>query len=105
MQEQFVEDYQELRKFMDNINESLTNLDIDSKYESYDEFCKDIENNLFELLDKQKQDYISPAIMIEALNTMIKKKISNDVNYEDKIKKYLDDPEKIIDDLKKMLDK
>ena len=105
IREQFVEDYKEIKQFMCNVNNTLEKLGVNDRYLSYNEFCIDIENNLIKLMDSYKQNNITPKIMSEALNTMIKLKILEDNDYEEKLKNYFDKEEKsqkIIKELKEI---
>jgi len=81
LEQQFVDDYDDLYQFMININDTLNELNIDSKYENYNDFCLDIEKYIL----NDDIDVISPQIMSDALNNMIKFKIIEDDNYEEKI--------------------
>jgi len=85
---QFVEDYDDLHTFMININDTLTNLNINKKY-TYNAFCIDIEKNIidFFILDKTLIE-ITPKMMSEALNKMIMNKILSDDDYEEKLNRY-----------------
>lgn len=102
MEEQFVEDYSEIKKFMDNVNETLGNIGIEKKYEEYNDFCIDIEKNVFEMIEKMKEPHISPKIMVDALNKMVKYKILQDEQYENKIKTYFNTPETVLDDINRL---
>lgn len=102
MEEQFVEDYSEIKKFMDNVNETLGNIGIEKKYEDYNDFCIDIEKNVFEMIENIKDPHISPKIMIDALNNMVKYKILQDEQYEVKIKTYFNTPETVLDDINRL---
>ena len=42
MEIQFVEDYNDIKQFMVNVNEKLEQIGFDKKYENYNEFCVDI---------------------------------------------------------------
>lgn len=94
--EQFVEDYELIKDFMNNVNNTLSNISI--KTYDYNEFCIDIKNNIFELI-LDDTETITNEILINALNNMIKYRILEDENYEDKIKKYFDDPSRVLDDI------
>jgi len=102
IENQFVEDYEEIKKFMDDVNETLTNIKIHETYKSYNEFCIDIEKSVIEIIETQNITDLTPQIIITALNDMIKYKILNDPNYEIKIRDYFDDPELVIDDINKL---
>jgi len=96
LEQQFVDDYNDLIKFMNNINDTLNELDINSKYENYNDFCLDIEKYIFE--DNIKD--VSPEIMSNALNNMLKFKIIEDIDYEEKLlKKFSGDSDVIINDI------
>ena len=47
IENQFVEDYEEIHKFMIDVNETLEKMNFDM-YESYNEFCLDIEDSILE---------------------------------------------------------
>lgn len=97
--EQFVEDYDIINNFMIDVNDILDKLLIE-KY-NYNEFCIDIKTNIINLINETEEISIeiSTDILIVALNNVIKYKILKDDNYEDKIKKYFEDPEKVLDDI------
>jgi len=89
LEQQFVDDYDTLKEFMDNINETLSDLNINSKYNNYNDFCLDIEKYILNINLIEIQD-ISPKIMSSALNNMIKSKIMEDSDYEQKNLKNID---------------
>ena len=47
IENQFVEDYEEIYKFMIDVNETLEKMSF-HKYESYNQFCIDIEDSILE---------------------------------------------------------
>lgn len=94
--EQFVNDYDIIKNFMIEINDILENIGIDDKYDNYNDFCIDIKKHLFTLINLDDID-IDVDTLINALNNMIKYKIMNDIDYENKIKMYFDDPYNILD--------
>jgi hypothetical protein len=100
IENQFVEDYEEIYKFMIDVNETLENMSFD-KYESYNEFCIDIEDSILETVDSKIQT-LTPKLIVVALNNMIKYKILKDDDYENKIRQYFDDPDSVIDDINKL---
>ena len=102
IENQFVEDYEEIKKFMDDVNETLINIKINETYETYNEFCIDIERSVVEIIETKNIKELTPQIIITALNDMIKYKILNDPDYEEKIRDYFDDPELVIDDINKL---
>lgn len=99
MEEQFVDDYTEIHKFMENVNETLDQIGIINKYDSYNDFCMDIEANVFNLMDQMAEPFISPTIMIKALNNMVKYKILKDETYEAKVKSYFTNAESVLEDI------
>lgn len=99
---QFVEDYEEIKKFMDDVNETLSDINIDVKYETYNDFCLDIEKSLIEIITEQNAIEITPNILVTALNNIVIHKMMEDVNYEEKIRIYYDDPESVIKTMKKI---
>jgi len=100
LEKQFVDDYDKLHEFMQNINNVLIELKIKNIYESYDIFCLDIEKYAFEFYNK-KQYEITPKNLTTILNNMIKYKIINDPLYEKKIETLFDDDE-IINEIKRL---
>lgn len=88
LERQFVEDYEIIKGFMEDINNFLENLEING-YKNYDEFCLEIEYNVFKLFDKNNIQ-ITPEIMAKSLNNMIEEKIILDEKFEEKLKKYFD---------------
>lgn len=84
IEEQFVEDYEYISKFMNDVNETLEKMGFDI-YESYNDFCLDIEKSIFDLFEFETDIELSKDLIVNALNNMIKMKLLNDENYEDKI--------------------
>ena len=102
LEQQFVDDYDDLYEFMININETLKELNINSRYDSYNDFCLDIEKHILD----DNIDIISPKVMSDALNNMIKFKIIEDDKYEEKIlEKFNNDPDIIINDIENIKNK
>ena len=101
IENQFVDDYEDIKKFMDEVNETLDNIHIDQIYLTYNEFCLDIEKSVMETLENTDTE-LTPEVLISALNNMLKYKIIKDENYEEKIREYFDDPEMVIDDINKL---
>jgi len=101
LENQFVEDYEIIKQFMDDVNETLTNLDIEN-YLSYNEFCLDIEKAVLDSVEESDEQNLYPQLIVGALNDMLKYKIIEDVNYEDKIRNYFDDPELVLDDINRL---
>jgi hypothetical protein len=101
IEEQFVSDYEEIRIFMDDVNLTLDKINIDFRYESYDEFCLDIEQNIIDIIKEQNSTNISTSLIVKALNNLVKYRILQDDNYEQKIIDYFDDPDSILMDIKK----
>ncbi|MCK9415863.1 hypothetical protein M0Q97_04315 [Candidatus Dojkabacteria bacterium] len=97
---QFVDDFEDIKKFMLDVNDTLDKIDIKEKYESYNEFCLDIEKFVFEIIDNYNVDELSTAHVVLALNNMIKYKISLDEDYEEKIRDFFENPESIINEIK-----
>lgn len=99
IENQFIEDYEEIYKFMIDINESLENMKFD-KYLSYNEFCLDVENSIMESFNNYNE-ILTTKLIVESLNNMIKYKIMKDENYENKIRNYFDkdENENIINDI------
>jgi len=95
--EQFVNDYELIKDFMENVNKTLKNLSIDKIY-NYNQFCTDIKINIMALIDDEIEEITTNTLLI-ALNNMIKYKILEDENYEEKIKDYFNDPERVLDDI------
>jgi len=102
IEEQFVSDYEEIRKFMDDVNSTLEKINIDFRYESYDNFCLDIEKNIIDIIKEQNSTDITTSLIVDALNNLIKHRILQDENYEQKIIAYFDDPESILNDIGKI---
>jgi len=101
IENQFVEDYEEIYKFMIDVNESLENMNFD-KYSSYNEFCLDIEDSIIETYNDSDIEIVTPQMIVVALNNMIKYKIMKDDNYEEKIKDYFDNPETVLDEINRL---
>ena len=99
LEKQFVEDYDDLFVFMTNINDTLSELGIDSKYSSYNEFCLDIETHIL-----QNEYYIiTPKTISLILNNMIKSKIFEDEKYEEKLlEKFNNNSDLIINNIEKI---
>jgi len=102
MQEQFVEDYEQIHKFMENTNYILSQIGVDKKYESYNVFCIDIEKNVINFLNSMETPKITPKIMAQVLNDMVKYKLIEDDNYVEKITNYFDNPDIIISDINRL---
>jgi 6-pyruvoyl-tetrahydropterin synthase len=100
LENQFVDDFEDIKKFMSDVNDTLDKINIKQKYESYNEFCLDIEKFVFEIIDNYNVDELSTAHVVLALNNMIKYKISLDENYEEKIRGFFENPESIINEIK-----
>jgi len=98
LNKQFVNDYDDLIVFMDNINDTLEKLNIDNKY-NYNDFCLDIKTTVIDLIKNDKTKNITPTILSKALNTMIKYKIIDDPNYEEKLSSYFSQTDDIIDEI------
>ena len=103
--EQFVEDYEEIHKFMDNVNETLANIGIENKYTDYNKFCIDIEKNILDVINTMDQPEITTQMVVNALNNMVKYKVLEDENYEEKIKTYFNDYQSVIQDIHKLRNK
>jgi len=101
LENQFVEDYEKIKQFMEDVNETLTNLDIEN-YKSYNNFCLDIEKFVIDVLEENTTQSALPELIVEALNNMLKYKIIEDDNYEEKIRNYFDEPEIVIDDINRL---
>lgn len=99
IENQFCDEYEQIKQFMDNVNEILDKLGIDNKYKSYNNFCLDIEKNILQIVKETNIENITTQLIIVALNTMIKYKILEDEHYEEKIKNYFSNPELVIDDI------
>jgi hypothetical protein len=93
-----VDDYKTIKSFMDNVNDTFENLKISYKY-NYDDFCIDIRNNIIHLMVTENLEEISTELLVSTLNNMIKFKILDDEDYEEKIKVYFEEPDKILDDI------
>lgn len=86
---QLVDDYKEMKIYMNRINNILKDVGLDSRYETYDQFCIDIKKSVRDLMDRT--DEIDPMVLIkESLNNMIINKIAEDDNYEEKLAKFLE---------------
>jgi len=102
IENQFISDYEKLYDFMENINNILLELNIDNKYESYDEFCIEIEEYAIRLFKQDNSLIITPKILTKILNDMIKFKIVDDSSYEKKLNKLFSDNDDILKDIKKI---
>lgn len=86
---QLVDDYKEMKIYMNRINNILKDVGLDSRYENYDQFCIDIKKSVRDLMDRT--DEIDPMSLIkESLNNMIINKIAEDDDYEEKLLKFLE---------------
>lgn len=103
IENQFCDDYEEIKQFMDDVNDTLKKLGISNIYETYNEFCMDIEKHIFKILEESniQTETITTELIIIALNNMVKYKILEDENYEEKIKNYFSDPDSMIEDINK----
>ena len=99
IENQFVEDFEDIKKFMDDVNDTLDNIKIKNKYESYNDFCLDIEKSVIETINEENITELTPQLLVTALNNMVKYKIIEDENYEYKIREYFDDPDMVINDI------
>lgn len=104
IENQFCDDYEEIKQFMDDVNDTLKKLGISNIYETYNEFCMDIEKHIFKLLEESniQTETITTELITIALNNMVKYKILEDENYEEKIKNYFSDPDSVIEDINKI---
>lgn len=84
LENQFVEDYDKLLGFMDNINEVFIEIGINSSY-NYNEFCLDIEKHVILLYKTQNISIITPKILSDILNNLIRDKITTDPEYKEKL--------------------
>jgi len=98
---QFVDDFDNLNDFMMNINNTLEKINIDNYYD-YNTFCLDIEKTIFDLIKETNSTNITPELLSKALNTMIKYKIIEDPNYEEKLNNFFDDGGDFIEEIKKI---
>ena len=89
IREAFVDNYQDLKEFMNNINTTLKKIEVVHIYNSYDEFCIDIEKQLFKLLKKYNVDKVTSKIMTESLNKIMEDKIMEDKDYKKKLEKFI----------------
>ena len=99
LEEQFISDYEKLNSFRININDILDELKIDNKYETYNTFCLEIEKNAMQLFKQNSNIIITPKLLTNILNDMIKIKIIDDSAYEKKLKKLFSN--NILDEIKK----
>jgi len=104
IEKQFCDDYEEIKQFMDDVNNTLMKIGINNIYQSYNDFCIDIEKHIFKLLEENniETETITTQLIVVALNTMVKYKILEDENYEEKIKNYFSDPDSVISDINKL---
>jgi len=98
---QFVDDFDNLNDFMMNINNTLEKINIDNYYD-YNTFCLDIEKTIFDLIKETNSTNITPDLLSNALNTMIKYKIIEDPDYEEKLNNFFDDGDDFIEEIKKI---
>jgi hypothetical protein len=96
----FVDDYDKLKSLMDQINITLEKVKIEHKYNSYDEFCTDILNNLDSSLKNAEDPELTPLVMTIIINDMVKQKIVKDENYEKKINEFFENYEDNLDELR-----
>lgn len=91
IQHQFVEDYEYIKKFMDDVNKTFIKIGIDP-YTNYNTFCLEIEEYIISIIKELNIDEsdLTTDIIVYALNNMIKEKITKDKNFEVKIKNYFD---------------
>jgi len=101
LEQQFVNDYDELIEFMNNINDTLEKLGINNNYE-YNDFCLDVQYTVIELIKKEQTSKITPHILSQALNTMIKYKIIDDPNYEEKLTSFFSGSDDIMEEINKL---
>jgi hypothetical protein len=101
IENQFVEDYEHIHKFMLDVNETLTNMNFET-YKTYNEFCLDIEKSIIDTYEDSNINNITTNLIVNALNNMVKYKIIADENYEEKIREYFDDPESVLNDINKL---
>lgn len=102
IENQFTDDYEEIKQFMEDVNDTLTKINIDTKYNSYNDFCLDIEKYVIKLIEENNIETVSTQIIITALNNMVKYKILEDENYEEKIRNYFDEPDLVLDDINQL---
>ena len=74
---QFVDDYDSINKYMSNINIVLINNNLEPY--KYNEFCIDMEENIFNLYKNDNYEFLSPDEMTEILNEMIINKIKEEI--------------------------
>jgi hypothetical protein len=91
-----VEDYDKLKNLMETINSTLKLIDIKYKYD-YDQFCNEILNNLDKKLKDIDNPQLTPIVMNTIINEMIKSKIIEDENHEEKIKNFFENSPDISD--------
>jgi hypothetical protein len=102
IENQFITDYEKLYDFMKNINDILFELKIDNAYESYDEFCLEIEKYALKLFKQNNNIEITPKILTKILNDMIKFKIVDDTSYHKKLNKIFSNDDNILKKIKKI---
>ena len=107
IEEQFVEDYEDLLLFMNQINDVLKKFNINSKYKNYNTFCLDVEDHIIDYYTMYGDSEISPEIMSNVLNNMIKIKILEDPEHEKKLNDFFNNDNSFdeIKDLKNILKK
>lgn len=88
IQYQFVEDFTNINQFYKNVNDTFLEAKLTVKYESYNEFCIDILNNAEAFYKAQREFKLYDRIMIDILNSMIVEKMSQDSDYEEKMKNF-----------------
>ena len=98
----FVDDYDKLKSLMDQINITLEKVKIEHKYNSYDEFCTDILNNIDGTLKNAEDPQLTPLVMTIIINDMVKQKIVKDENYEEKINDFFENYEDNLDELRQL---
>lgn len=85
---QFVEDFDNIRLFYNNINKTFEDAKLDVKYENYNIFCLDILANVEIFYNLQKEFKLYPKVMVDILNQMVLNKMREDADYESKLKKF-----------------
>jgi len=102
LDQQFVDDYDHMLKFMNEINLTLEKMNIDSRY-NYNDFCIDIKNKVIELVNYEKIDVIKPEFLSKTLNIMIKTKILDDPDYKEKLQTFFENIDiDIVTDIEKL---
>jgi predicted secreted protein len=91
---QFVDDYEHIKKFMEDVNNILMKMNI-QHYDNYNKFCVEIEDYIIKIIQDYDLDEsdLTIDVIIMALNDMIKQKILQDENFESKIKDFFDETE------------